>query len=75
MNKVTKSGLVIAAAAAALFLAGCSTSGDNNAYHGDKHHKTMNGCKGDNSCKGKNACKGKNGDDSCNGNGKKDSCS
>ena len=68
MKKSTKTGLIIAASAAALMLAGCSQQNPNagsssGIYGANSHHgSTMksNNCKG-NSCKGRASCKGKSG--------------
>ncbi|OGT17064.1 MAG: hypothetical protein A3I12_07580 [Gammaproteobacteria bacterium RIFCSPLOWO2_02_FULL_38_11] len=59
-----KTGLVIAVAAAALFVAGCATQGTPCGTCGTATQaacacKGMNSCKGDCSCKGMNSCKGK----------------
>ena len=68
MNTVKKlSGVALAAAAAALFVAGCATGGEGTGYKatGKVECEGVNGCKGlsecktaSNDCKGKNSCKG-----------------
>ncbi|MFU8797284.1 MAG: hypothetical protein ACNA7Y_01100 [Gammaproteobacteria bacterium] len=55
-----KSGLLIAAAAASLILAGCATQGatDNGSTSQPVPEVASNSCKGMSSCKGMNKCKG-----------------
>jgi len=66
MKIAPKSGAVIAAAAATLFLAGVTTPTASYAA-GDGHCVGANACKGQSACKGaNNACKGQN---SCKGQG------
>lgn len=58
MNNVK--GFILAAAAAALFTAGCTTQADTGASSGDNsshNAKSMNSCKGKAGCKGSGSCK------------------
>ena len=59
--KATKTGLILASAAAALFIAGCATNtadnGNNEAAQSGMHDGTT--AKDRNSCKGKSSCSGK----------------
>lgn len=65
---IKKTGLVLSAAAAALFAAGCSNMYSKDSHHSSKPKACRNACKGGhkcstkkcNTCKGKNRCKGKN---------------
>ncbi len=69
MNAVKKlSGVALAAAAATLFIAGCSsTGGSGYSATGQVECTGVNGCKGLSECKtASNACKGKN---NCKGEG------
>ena len=66
MSTVKKlTGVALAAAAAALFVAGCASGGSHYATTGKVACEGVNGCKGlsecktaSNDCKGKNSCKG-----------------
>ena len=55
-------GTMLAVGAAALILAGCASSGSNNAASAAKVHCAgLNSCKGTSDCKtAENACKGQN---------------
>ena len=59
--KATKTGLILASAAAALFIAGCATNkadtSNNEAAKSSMHDGTT--AKDRNSCKGKSSCNGK----------------
>jgi len=61
MNKVTKAGLVIAMAAAAVFAAGCASTGTGSSGGCGVKAAPAPTCKGMSSCKGTNSC----GKDSC----------
>lgn len=58
-----KTGLVVAAAAAALFVAGCATQnnghGIGKTFSAVHHDKNANSCKGKNGCKEKGKCNSK----------------
>jgi hypothetical protein len=66
MNTVKKlSGVALAAAAATLFITGCTTQGTGYEATGQVKCTGVNGCKGlsdcktaTNDCNGKNSCKG-----------------
>jgi hypothetical protein len=61
MNNFTKVGLVIAAAAAVVFSAGCASTGTGSAGGCGVKAAPAPTCKGMSSCKGTNSCGG----DSC----------
>jgi hypothetical protein len=72
LNK-SQAGLAIATAAAALFMAGCSSTGTSSTAHFDNPSVVKVKCYGANACKGQaecktamNACKGQN---ECKGHG------
>jgi len=62
MNSVKKlSGMVLATAAATLFVAGCASHGTGYSATGQVQCTGVNGCKGQSDCKtASNDCKGKN---------------
>lgn len=66
MNTNTR-GILVASAAAALFLAGAAVAQATDKAGGEVHCAGINSCKGHGSCAGAgNACKGKN---ACKGQG------
>ncbi len=59
-----KTGLILAAAAASMFIVGCATQAETSAtptaapmVQPDNHCKGMSNCKGVNNCKGVSHCK------------------
>src|SRR3989338_11603425 len=59
---IKKTGLILAAAAASMFIVGCATQADTNATPSAQAApvaQPANSCKGMSSCKGMNNCKGK----------------
>lgn len=66
-NTHTLKGLVLATAAAGMFLgAGLVSAGNMGSMQGKIHCEGVNSCKGKGDCKGTNNCKGQN---SCKGQG------
>jgi len=68
MNKSVRKGLIIAAAAAALFTTGCTYFGHKDDVKGTNAKQQTRGMKGMSSCKGKgmSTCKGR-GANTCSG--------